>query len=87
MKELKNNVDYESTFCDLQKAKHYYIPKEDKPCEIEDYLGTDYENYCLQWNEYKKELKAANNLEEFAEVLNKYTDIFSDGRTHIVNDI
>ena len=72
MKELRNNVDYEAAFENLEDAKKYYIPdvKEFPECE-----------------EYAHEIKECKSLEELADVLNKYTDIFSDGRNHFVKEI
>lgn len=71
MKELRNNVDYEAAFENLEDAKKYYIPdvKEFPECE-----------------EYSQDIKECKSLEELAEVLNKYTDIFSDGRNHFVKE-
>ena len=86
MKELRNNTDYETTFTDLQEAKEYYMPKEKTPGTIEDFLGDDWQGYCNQWQEYKNDIVNADSLEELAQVLNKYTDIFSDGREHIVKE-
>ena len=33
---------------------------------------------------YKKEIEKAETLEELTDVLNRYTDIFEDGRIHKV---
>ena len=84
MKELRNNFDKEITFEDLNKAKHYYIHDSKIPCSQDEYLGEDYNNYCLKWNEYKKELEVAESLEELADVLNKYTDYFDNGSEYYV---
>ena len=71
MKKLKNNVDYEAAFENLEDAKKYYMPnlKEFPEC-----------------TEYAKEIKDAETLEELAEVLNKYTDTYNDGRHHTVKE-
>ena len=71
MKELKNNVDYETVFKNLEEAKKYYMPdlKEFPECE-----------------EYSQDIKYCKSLEELAEVLNRYTDTFSDGRNHFVKE-
>ena len=71
MKELRNNVDYEAVFTDLQKAKDRYMPN------LEEFPE------CV---EYAKEIEDAGTLEELAEVLNKYTNIFSDGRYHAIKE-
>lgn len=79
MKELRNNVT-ENVFTDLQEAKDWYLPKKDIDCPEEEYLGDDYEGYCRRFTEYKEEIQEAKTLEELADVLNKYTDTFEDGR-------
>lgn len=84
MKELRNNVDTEVTFNNLEDAKNWYMPKYNLPCQKEEYLGDDYELYCEQFKEYKEEIRAAESLEKLARVLNSYTDTFEDGRTHKV---
>lgn len=71
MKELRNNVDYDAVFTDLQKAKDWYMP------DVEEFPE------CA---EYAKEIKDAETLEELAKVLNKYTDLFGDGRHHVVKE-
>ena len=86
MKELRNSYDKENVFDDLNKAKRYYISDLEIPCSEDEYLGDNYEIYCSEWNEYKKELEFAESLEKLAEVLNKYTDIFSDGRNYFVKE-
>lgn len=72
MKELKNNVDYESVFADLDVAKKYYSPD----------LGE-----FPECKEYAEEIQKAEDLEELAQVLNRYTGIFSDGRYHEVKEV
>lgn len=84
MKELRNNWDENAAFEKLEDAKNYYLPKEEKPCEKDEYLGDDYEGFCKQYEEYKEEITAAETLEELAAVLNRYTDTFEDGREHKV---
>ena len=71
MKELRNNVDFEVVFTDLQKAKNYYMPN------LEEFP---------ECKEYAKEIEESETLEELAEVLNKYTDTYSDGRHHTVKE-
>ena len=84
MKELRNNVDYEARFDDLEKAKNWYNSNSNPLCSEDEYLGDDYELYCSQFEEYQEEIKESKTLEELATVLNKYTDIFEDGRQHEV---
>ena len=71
MKELRNYVDYDAVFTDLQKAKDWYMPN------LEEFP---------ECTEYAKEIKDAETLEELAEVLNKYTDTYNDGRLHTVKE-
>lgn len=71
MKELKNNVDYEAVFENLEEAKKYYMPN----------LGE-----FPECKEYAEEIEDSKTLEELADVLNKYTDVFSDGRNHFVKE-
>lgn len=71
MKKLINNVDSEAVFYDLQEAKNYYMPNLKEFPEEADYA---------------KEIEDANTLEKLAEVLNKYTDIFSNGSHHFVKE-
>lgn len=84
MKEVRNNVDKTIIFSDLGKMKKYYLPKNNIPCAKEEYLGDDYEKFCEQYLNYKKEIEKAETLEELTDVLNRYTDIFEDGRIHKV---
>lgn len=84
MKELKNNVDCDAKFCDLEEAKKYYMPQNKLPCEKGDYLGSDFNSYCERFKEYKTELSEANSLEALAIVLNKYTDMFDSGAEYKV---
>lgn len=69
MKELRNSVDYEARFTDLEEAKRYYVPDLDEfPEEAE----------------YAKEILEAESMEELADVLNKYTDEFDNGSEYKV---
>lgn len=86
MKELRNNVDTEVAFTDLQKAKKWYLPEENVPCSEKEYLGDDYEEFCKNFAEYKQEIQRADTFEELADVLNRYTDAYDDGRKHTVVD-
>lgn len=87
MKELRNKFDKEAVFIDLEKAKNYYYPEDNKPCEEEEYTGDNYEEYCKDYEEYKEEIMKAENLEELADVLNKYTDEFDNGTEYFVKEI
>lgn len=87
MKELRNKFDKEINFTDLKKAKTYYLPEDEKSCEEEEYTGDNYEEYCKDYEEYKEEIMKAENLEELADVLNKYTDEFDNGTEYFVKEI
>lgn len=87
MKELRNKFDKEAVFTDLEKAKNYYYPEDDKACERDEYTGSNYEEYCKDYEEYKEEIMKAENLEELADVLNKYTDEFNNGTEYFVEEI
>lgn len=84
MKELRNDVDDAVSFDNLEEAKKYYIPEAKFPCEKDEFLGSDFDFYCEQFNEYKTELSKADSLEELASVLNKYTDTFDNGSEYRV---
>lgn len=71
MKELRNNIDKDVAFADLKEAKNYYAPNLEEFSECK---------------EYAREIEEAGTLEELAQVLNKYTDTFSDGRNHTVKE-
>lgn len=71
MKELRNNIDKDTTFTDLREAKNYYAPN------LEEFP---------ECKEYTREIEGAGTLEELAKVLNKYTDTFGDGRNHTVKE-
>ena len=84
MKEARNNIDKTITFSDLNEMKKYYLPKDNIPCAKEEYLGDDYEKFCEQYLNYKKEIEKAETLEELTNALNRYTDTYGDGRVHKV---
>ena len=86
MKKLVNNCDHETKFYDdeLTEAKNYYLSKSDLPCDESEYLGEDYKEYCERYTEYKQGIEQAEDLEELAEVLNNFTDIFDNGTTYQV---
>ena len=86
MKELRNNLDKDATFSDLQEAKNYYLLSEEllNGLTEEDYLGDNFNEYLSKAKEYNKEINEASTLEELATVLNSRTDLFEDGRYHTV---
>lgn len=83
MKELRNNIDKDAAFSDLQDAKNYYSLDENALSE-EDYPGDNFNDYLSKAKDYNKEINEASTLEELATVLNRYSDLFEDGRYHTV---
>lgn len=74
MKILENNVDKEVSFTNLEEAKIYNLASKE---EIEEIV--DDERYT-EFLEYQKAIKDAETLEELANELNAWTDVFADGR-------
>lgn len=64
MRELRNNVDHEARFTDLTKAKKYYMPESAE---------------FPEQKEYAVEISEVESLDELADVLNKYSDLFGNG--------
>lgn len=83
MKELRNNIDKDAAFSELQEAKNYYLLDENALSE-EDYTGDNFNDYLSKAKDYNKEINEASTLEELATVLNSCTDLFEDGRYHTV---
>lgn len=84
--ELRNKYDTEISFDNLAEAKSYFLPKEEIPCEPEKFSGENYESFCTAFKAYKTEIKAANNLEELADVLNRYSDEFGNGSEYYTKE-
>jgi len=84
MKELRNNFDKETTFTDVQDAKSYYLKSVGVLCSEDEYIGDDYGDYCVQFCEYCTDINNSETLEELADVLNNYTDIFGNGSEYSV---
>lgn len=70
MEILKNSFDKDINFDNLEEAKNYYL----KSAEQLDELDNDEDEI-----ERNKEIENAKNLEELADVLNKYTDLLDNG--------
>lgn len=93
MKILKNNFDYEIEFDDLEKARKYYLPSESVIEDVQNeeyYVGPStlsFESYVEGFFEYYEEIKNASSLEELADVLNRYTDIYDNGSYYFVKEI
>ncbi len=77
--ELRNTLDTEISFQNLNEAKNYYNILSEKEPQREEYLGDDFDKYVESWKEYRSELEQAGSLEELADVLNNYTDVFQNG--------
>ena len=84
--KLLNNFDKEVSFENLEEAIKYYLPQSDIPCTEDEYLGNDYKTFCFLFENYKYLISTCNTLQELAEVLNCFSDTFSDGRVHEVVD-
>lgn len=74
-------------FDNLEDAKQIAIPE--NALDRSDFLGKDeeWESYCQQFKEYQSRIADAKTLEELADALNDYTDIFGDGSTWEVKEI
>lgn len=91
MKELINSFDKEVSFTNLEDAKQYYYPNAeiDKGTKnAEDFLGepSEFPEYLKQWDEYKDAIKSAESLEELADALNKWSNIFDNGAVYSVKE-
>ena len=88
MKYLINNNNTEIVFYEneLQKAKEYYLPNSNILLK-ENYIGNNYESYVKQYNDYIDAISACNDIVELCEVLNRYTDLFSNGTEYIIKEI
>lgn len=89
MKELVNNFDTEICFSNLEEAKKYYYPNkvnDRDTTDPENFIGDskDFNDFLRDWDEYKSEIADSETLEELAEALNRFTDIFGDGRHYTV---
>lgn len=87
MKELRNSVDKECIFDDLKKAKLYFKPSAETLEEhAAEFLGDpeDFEEYIAKHTEYVEEIENAKTLEELADVLNEYADIYGNGSRYSV---
>lgn len=69
---LKNRRDDSIGFEKLEAAKKYYAPDLDEFPEAA---------------EYERDIEMADNLEQLADVLNKYTDRFGDGSEFFTREI
>lgn len=67
---LKNSFDKDINFDNLKEAKEYYLIPEEQLKE----LGNGEDEV-----ERNKEIESAENLEELADILNKYSDICDNG--------
>lgn len=88
---LTNNYDPDINFENLEKAKKYYYPSEEDDKDVknpDNYIGDmDFNDYLKSWEEYKKHVEGTETLEELANVLNRYADIFSNGSEYIIKNI
>lgn len=75
---LRNTLDKEINFNNLEKAKSYYSLSDDKiKEELANKENDDYYENCLTTR--NNEVKNAANLRELADVLNLYSDVVDNG--------
>ena len=88
MRYLINNNNTEIVFYEneLQKAKEYYLQNSNILLK-ENYIGNNYESYVKQYNDYIDAISACNDIVELCEVLNRYTDLFSNGTEYSIKEI
>ena len=88
MRYLINNNNTEIVFYEneLQKAKEYFLPNSNILLK-ENYIGNNYESYVKQYNDYIDAISACNDIVELCEVLNRYTDLFSNGTEYSIKEI
>ena len=88
MRYLINNNNTEIVFYEneLQKAKEYYLPNSNILLK-ENYIGNNYESYVKQYKEYIDAICTCNDIVELCDVLNRYTDLFSNGTEYIIKEI
>lgn len=75
---LRNDVDKEISFEDLDEAKSYYDMGDVN--ELKDaYIGADWSSYCDEFNYRANQIRTATDLESLATALNYMTDTYADG--------
>ena len=75
-RELRNSFDKEVCFSDLEAAKAYYTPSLEECSKTTD----------DRFSDYIEKIKGAESLDELADVLNEYTDMFDNGSTWYVRE-
>ncbi len=68
MKELRNNVDRELNFDNLEEAKRYYMPN------LKEFP---------EQKEHAQKIEESETIEELASALNSYTDVFFRWQTSL----
>ena len=92
MKELRNNFDKELRFTSVEEAKEYFCPSEELDKSIKDSGDFDsfngdseaFESYLNQWEERKNAISHSQTLEELADALNQWADVFDNGSRYSV---
>lgn len=91
---LKNSFDKDIYFEDLEEAKKYFKPSEEKleehlNMDPSEFLGDpeDFEEYKNNFYWYAEKIEYAKTLEELADVLNEYSDIYGNGSRYSVEVI
>ena len=86
MRELRNSFDKEVAFENLEEAKKYYLPKDNEIMSEADFLGDNYEEFCIDFKSYQKAIEEAESLEELADVLNSWADRMGNGSEYYVKE-
>lgn len=88
MRYLINNNNTEIVFYEneLQKAKEYFLPNSNILLK-ENYIGNNYESFAKQYKDYIDAICTCNDIVELCDVLNRYTDLFSNGTEYIIKEI
>ena len=88
MRYLINNNNTEIVFYEneLQKAKEYYLPNSNILLK-ENYIGNNYESFVKQYKDYIDAICTCNDIVELCDVLNRYTDLFSNGTEYSIKEI
>ena len=87
-KFIKNNINYEIEFNNINKAKKFIVRQKEYVANNKDeYIGENYELYIEQYQNYMLEIVDADTMEELCDVLNKYTDTFGNGSQWYIKEI
>ena len=88
---MKNSFDRDINFESLEEAKKYF--NDANAASLEDSMKNpesvlvDFEDFVGGFKEYMQEIDEASDLEELAEVLNRYSDVYGNGSTMYVEEV